>query len=86
MLKRRAALRSFRSLVVGIGIIGFAGFADAQDFSGYPGFPAEHGWLYYLGIVALSAVAGALAGAFLSDKAKRLSVQRPPRSSVLSWS
>lgn len=56
-----ALSRSFHSLLFAVVIagLGFAGTAKAQDFSGYPGFPAEHGRLYYLGMVALSAVLGA---------------------------
>jgi type IV secretion system protein VirD4 len=73
MARRKAPRHPFRSLVpvlAGIGSAGFASLAAAQDFGSYPGYQPEHGWLYYLGIVALSAIAGALFGAFLSDKAK----------------
>jgi type IV secretion system protein VirD4 len=53
-----------------IGAAGFTGFANAQDFTGMPGYASPHRVFYYLGIVGLSAIAGALFGAFFSDKAK----------------
>src|ERR1700688_2429697 len=66
-LPRSFAFLLFTLVIAGLG---FTALANAQDFSGMPGFPPEHGRLYYLGMVVLYAVMGALVGALFSDKAK----------------
>src|SRR3984893_568024 len=72
MTKTRALSRSFSSFLHSLVIFGSAGFAscaNAQDLGeGFTGL--EHGLLYYLGIVVVSGIVGALFGALFSDKAQ----------------